>query len=339
MGNSLDTLRTHRRRGSGQSRRNTPDSDSGSATSFAPSKASSNGGGDGNRTPNQNDALLKYFHPSTIKSVSHGCRFTMQQHVLLKKLFKINYMGVTEEDLRSGITVLDAGAATGIWIAEMEQEFPESQFFGLDLTFGLWSDTQIMFGSKKTRIVETDSFCRIPFKPNVFDYIHEQANLFITPEAEWTQTIREFTRILKPGGILDLVEVDPSPSFDANNPSLSHAIAALTAVDFGGVDWRVASKVSHYVEASNAYTDIQVIRKTIPIGWDGELGQLSRIHMQDGQTAIMPLFAAGMNNGTPTTASAEELKQFSLSFFDALAACEAYVTVYRVTARKKKFVV
>ncbi|KAI8813268.1 hypothetical protein BJ742DRAFT_789662 [Cladochytrium replicatum] len=349
MGNTLDTLRTHRRRGSGSSRRYAPDSDGTSATkvnsshstSPAPSKASSgSSGGDGmfSPIPPHKDPLLRYFQPSAAKEVSDGCRFTMQQHVLLKKVYRTNFMGISEHALQSGIRVLDGCAATGIWISEMEQEFPESQFFGLDLTFGVWSDTQLMFGNKRTRIVETDSFSRIPFKPNVFDYVHEQANLFITPEVEWPQTIREFTRVLKPGGILDLVEVDPIPSFDPNAdipPFLVHTLAAQAAIGFGGVDWRVASKVAQYVEASNAYTDIQVIRRTIPIGWDGELGQLCRIHMEGAQVAIMPVLAAAMNNGTPSNASPEDFSQFSGAFFDACGQSLAYILTFRVTARKK----
>ncbi|KAI8810688.1 hypothetical protein BJ742DRAFT_867581 [Cladochytrium replicatum] len=217
----------------------------------------------------------------------------------------------------------NSSAATGIRISEMEQEFPESQFFGLVFLISdpMSIQLKIVQGSNIRSVVRhavnvwkqkgknsRDGFLLQDSVPS-FMFLRK-ANLLITPEVEWPQTIREFTSVLKPGGILDLVEVDPIPSFDP--PFLIHTLAAQAAIGFGGVDWRVASKIAQYVEASNDYTDIQVIRRTIPIGWDGELGQLCRIHMESAQIAIMPVLAAAMKNGTPSNAS-PDFSQFSVS--------------------------
>ncbi|KAI8805957.1 hypothetical protein BJ742DRAFT_774682 [Cladochytrium replicatum] len=113
-------------------------------------------------------------------TLNSNVRQVLQQHYLIKKKFLTNYMGISRNSLSSGIMLLDAGVLTGTWLAEMEQEFPASKFYG------------------RTTIVDCDALTKIPLGNNTFDY-----------ETELPQACRELTRILMPAGYIDIIETTP----------------------------------------------------------------------------------------------------------------------------------
>ncbi|KAI8806884.1 hypothetical protein BJ742DRAFT_345740 [Cladochytrium replicatum] len=283
------------------------------------------------RVPEQ---MQRFFSPATSSDVSNGSRQALQQYYLIKTKFPTNFMGVSRNLLSTGINVLDAGVLTGTWLAEMEQEFPASKFYGLDLSFSIWTDMQLMH--KRKRMYECNSLTSIPFTDNTFDYVHEQTNLFVTPETDWPQAISELTRVLKPGGYIDIVEVDPVPLFapTASEASefLRHSFAHIAA---SGVNLVIANKLGDYVEATGSFTDIELIRRTIPIGWDGEIGRLCRIHMLQSYMSLMPLLGPSVKTASGAPPTVAEYQKFCEEFFNACAAAESYCQIYRITARKK----
>ncbi|KAI8803610.1 S-adenosyl-L-methionine-dependent methyltransferase [Cladochytrium replicatum] len=339
MGNTLQTLRVKRQRTNSlwsyTSSSSSPPS-SLPATSPTPSDRERQGSLSSVSSTPSPDPLLRFFVPSPPVEVTQGSKLALQQYYLVKQRFHPTFSEVSQEELDSGMKVLDAGAQTGIWLKETVKDFPKCDYFALDLTFSVWPDIHLMKLDKKVRIVETDSLGRIPFKEGVFDYVHEQANLFITPETEWTDAFREMTRVLKPGGYLEIVEVDPIPLFPENAPMADFLSQTLARLKIGSFEWHSAKKISDHVEATNSFTDIQVVRCTIPIGWDGELGRLCRIHMHSSMMGIMPLIATVKSGGSGPQPSEQELNKFCEGFFDACSVAHAYVQVFRITARKRR---
>ncbi|KAI8806885.1 hypothetical protein BJ742DRAFT_773658 [Cladochytrium replicatum] len=276
------------------------------------------------------DPLLRYSNPLIANEVTTGSQLQVSQHYILKKVFQTNFMGISADALASGIKVLDAAASSGTWLAEMQRDFPASQYFGLDLGFGVWPDAQLVRGAKRTTIVDCDALTTIPFEDNTFDYVHEQANLYVTQEAELPQAFRELTRILKPGGYIDIIETNPIP------PNASRGIVA----DFiGRLYAQMCSGGVNLSVATGCYTDIQVIRRNIPIGWDGDLGKHCREHMTLSQMTLMHVFAPSVNPPGQPLPTEEGYRKFVEEYFDACAENQVYIQAFRVTARKKSLAV
>ncbi|KAI8813263.1 hypothetical protein BJ742DRAFT_476624 [Cladochytrium replicatum] len=287
------------------------------------------------RAPVQVDPLLKFFHPVKYGEITEGSRLTMQQFYLLRECFKKNYMGVSRSSLTAGIKVLDAGTTTGVWLGEMEREFPASRYFAVDLAVNLWPDTSFMNDSAKVNIAESQSLGVLPFPDNTFDYVHEQTQLFITPIEKWSYVIQEFCRVLKPGGFVDIVELDPFPAVAPTPRVAQYLERYLTQMSGGGFDLRGASKIADFLEKIGDFTDIQLVRRSAAIGWDNDQGALWRMHLKEGYMALRQVMGPAMKPGAPVVPSEIEFDRFLDSFFDDCAFGQSYCNVFRVTARKK----
>ncbi|KAI8811787.1 S-adenosyl-L-methionine-dependent methyltransferase [Cladochytrium replicatum] len=280
------------------------------------------------------DPLLKYFSPTMLPSITIGTRLSIQQYYLVRWLFKKNFAGISPKFLAGRCKVLEAGSSTGIWLAEMERDFPNGQYYALDLPMTMWPDTQFMNNSRTLNIVESSTLSQLPFPDNYFDYVHEQAQLFITPESIWPPVIAELTRVVKPGGYIDLVELDPHPS-TFPTPLISNFLDRhLEKMRADGFFLHGASQVEAILEATGQFADVQVVRHTAPIGWDGQHGMLWRQHMKEGFTIMRPLM------GPSTTPdgrmpSESEFDRFLDRFFDDCAIHQCFCNVYRISARKR----
>ncbi|KAI8803618.1 hypothetical protein BJ742DRAFT_492269 [Cladochytrium replicatum] len=285
----------------------------------------------------QDDPYIRFFNVQTSSDVTQGSRVTLQQYAVLKHLFQTNYMGVTADQLARGIRVLDSAIGTGIWIMEMQRDFPASQFFGLDLAVSLWPDTQLLKIGQRTRIVGGESLGALPFENGFFDYVHEQTHLFVTHRDTMPKVISEFARVLKPGGYIDIVELDPLPAVVPSPLVGTFIKRAEKRMGFGGFDLRRAAQVAQYIEQSGFFTDIQVVRRSMPVGWDGALGDLFRIHMRDSHMALRTVIGMSMN-ADQSIPSEKEFERFTEVFLNDCADGQAYCNAYRITARRKTLV-
>ncbi|KAI9483256.1 MAG: S-adenosyl-L-methionine-dependent methyltransferase [Benjaminiella poitrasii] len=104
--------------------------------------------------------------------------------------------------------VLDIACGNGTWILEMATEFPETQFYGIDL-----------FANYPTTIKPANAFfCQsdvlqpqgLPYPDGYFDYIHMRQVYTCFSDDDWTIVMKEIKRLLKPGGYTELREIDPT---------------------------------------------------------------------------------------------------------------------------------
>ena len=64
--------------------------------------------------------------------------------------------------------VLDIACGTGIWILEMASEFPQAQFYGIDLSTMYPADIK----PAKTHFCQGDVLNGLPYMDAYFDYVH-----------------------------------------------------------------------------------------------------------------------------------------------------------------------
>ncbi|KAI8801941.1 hypothetical protein BJ742DRAFT_835038 [Cladochytrium replicatum] len=280
------------------------------------------------------NALPRPFHPLKEHQVVDAARMNMQRQYLVKHLCNSNFAGVPARMLTSGTKVLHAGATTAAWLLEMENEFPASTYFAVSFSMHLWPDRHRIKASVNMDIRESLSLADLVYEDRKFDYVHENSHFSITPIALWPQGIKELARVLKPGGYLDIVEMEPFPAF-APTPLISGYVSRLLPiVRAGGIDLLSLAKISEMLKATGSFTDVKVENLRADLGWEAEMGGLWRMHLKEAHLGLREVAGMAVAGGTAVP-SFEDFSNFLDTFFEDCAKWNAYCNVYRVTARKR----
>ncbi|KAL1923616.1 uncharacterized protein VTP21DRAFT_8596 [Calcarisporiella thermophila] len=131
----------------------------------------------------------------------------ISQHYFFRTLFgNRNFLSPVHAFLQDGAKVLDAGCGPGTWTMEMATEYPNSQFYGIDI-YNMFPN-HIKPVNCIFQIVNI--LKRLPFEDNEFDFVYIRHMSFGIFQGEWPEVIGEVVRILKPGGYVELVDADYS---------------------------------------------------------------------------------------------------------------------------------
>ncbi|THC97375.1 hypothetical protein EYZ11_003148 [Aspergillus tanneri] len=113
---------------------------------------------------------------------------------------------LTTVELPTGARVLDSGCADGTWLADLAgTDRPDLELYGVDLS-------QAQFRSDpRLKLREHD--VRQPFPnswgwKNRFDLVHQRLLVWGIGADEWPRVLANLTDVVKPGGVLQLVEAE-----------------------------------------------------------------------------------------------------------------------------------
>lgn len=128
--------------------------------------------------------------------------------------------------------VLDLGCGTGLWVLEAAKQWTSSTFVGFDvlrvqpnlgrskIASSISSTSTNNFASR-IQWMHGNFLERLPFESGHFDFIRLCCLGMGVPEDEWQDLLQEVSRVLKPGGIVEIIEEDlifPSGKFQSNAP-------------------------------------------------------------------------------------------------------------------------
>ena len=109
--------------------------------------------------------------------------------------------------------VLDIGSGSGDWAIEAAQAYPDCEVVGIDISEQMVKYGQAEAGSRGILNVQFQVMSALPplsFPNGSFDVINSRfANSFV-PQPLWGEVVREWKRVLRPGGKLILTEMDLS---------------------------------------------------------------------------------------------------------------------------------
>ena len=154
------------------------------------------------------------------KDEEEGSRLDLQHH-----LFKLAAGGLYRAPLYQPRSILDVACGTGIWAREMAQHFPKAQVIGFDIDKSLPEKAMELLGPggqfpQNFRFQVADALQPFPFQDATFDFVHARLISPFVPIPRWPDVLREMMRVLKPGGVIEVVDMQgpprtPSPAFMA----------------------------------------------------------------------------------------------------------------------------
>ncbi|KAI8636437.1 S-adenosyl-L-methionine-dependent methyltransferase [Parasitella parasitica] len=126
------------------------------------------------------------------------------QHFSLKALYNGNVLPTVEKLLPSNAKILDLGCGSGCWVMEMAIDCPQCQIIGLDMA-DMFPTT---IRPENVKFELHNMLNGLPYPDQTFDYVHMRLLVTGLRTKEWPVVIAEIYRVLKPGGLVQLVESD-----------------------------------------------------------------------------------------------------------------------------------
>ncbi|KAF8077893.1 S-adenosyl-L-methionine-dependent methyltransferase [Lyophyllum atratum] len=196
-------------------------------------------------------------------------------HRLLQFVFDgRNYLGPVKEALQFGQQrrILDLGTGGGFWAINMADDFPRAEVIGVDLAP---IQPRTVPPNCTFELCDLDQR-NIPYPDNHFDFIH--ARSMHTGIHDYPRFLEEIGRLLRPGGLLLLVEpslvpiVDGKPATEYPNGTGLHGWSTLwetyrACLKLQEIDITVPQRLAELLAANEAFENIVVQDGNIPVGF------------------------------------------------------------------------
>ncbi|KAG2219221.1 hypothetical protein INT45_004581 [Circinella minor] len=241
-------------------------------------------------------------------------------HFMLKYAFNNSSYKAPVTDLLNCTTsrsqVLDIGCGPGTWVLEMASSFPDADFHGIDLCPMFPNSIK----PSNARFIQHNMLETLPFADNSLDYIHMRVMLCNLTQAQLIRLLAEISRILKPLGFIEIVDVEhriqrPGPIADQLlNRKLSETMLQHD------IDFQLCYRLSSLLMTQQpGFVDVHQDRVTIPLGWGDQLGQ---IHGQTMEGFYQSLHRTRVRQPTATLDYPEGLTEEVIH--EAMMECQKY---------------
>ncbi len=220
------------------------------------------------------------------KDKLEGDRLDLQHH-----LFKVAAGGLYCVPLPAPPEgVLDVACGTGAWGREIAQQFPDARVIGFDIDPSLPERAMEVLGPGgqfpvNFRFQVADALKPFPFQDEEFDFVHARLISPFVPTARFPAVVGEMMRVLKRGGVIELVEMEAPPRTKSE--------AFMTIARYG--EERMAQR-GLYVGVGNALPDLlrqagasQVEQRKFVLGKDRRQRRMLAADMLAAQAHIKPL--------------------------------------------------
>jgi ubiquinone/menaquinone biosynthesis C-methylase UbiE len=203
------------------------------------------------------------------------------QHKTIQFLFNgKNYVGpiadiLKQKEGQERCRVLDLGTGGGFWAIDLADEFPSAEVIGVDLAP---IQPREVPANCTFELCDLDQFY-LPYPSEHFDVIH--ARFMHTGIENYPRFLHEIARMLRPGGLVILIEPDTEPIADeksashftrSGQPSGMRGWFTLwetyrKCLRDKGIDVNIPPELSNLVASTGAFDRIVSQEGNIPIGF------------------------------------------------------------------------
>ncbi|KAI8976935.1 S-adenosyl-L-methionine-dependent methyltransferase [Pilobolus umbonatus] len=208
------------------------------------------------------------------------------QHWALKLAFRCNYLAPIKKSLEQGIHVIDSGCGPATWAFEMANDYPNSQFTGVDISF-VFPET--------IRPPNVDfQICNIakelPFKSDSIGYVHQRLLVAGLNRSEFEASLKEAFRVLKPGGYIELGEPNIG-AYEKSGPTMAKISEKMNAMlRSRGMIPDLVNHLEGFLK-DVGFINIHQEKKLIPINHSGKVGELWWQDSVESMRSFKPIMA------------------------------------------------
>ncbi|KAI8974690.1 S-adenosyl-L-methionine-dependent methyltransferase [Pilobolus umbonatus] len=205
--------------------------------------------------------------------------------MLTHSIINSNYHAPIKEELEQGIHVLDSGCGPATWTLDMAEAYPNSKFTGLDVSCVFPEIVR----PPNVQFQICNIAKEIPFADDTFDYFHQRMLVLGLTKNGWNKALENAYRVLKPGGIIELVE--PIVRFHCMGPHLTEL-----QKDLGDLLVKkemvhdIGSRLGHLLRRTG-FKEIKVVTRPIPVNHSSKIGELYWQDLYHGYKNLRPMMA------------------------------------------------
>ncbi|CAG8482297.1 21325_t:CDS:2 [Cetraspora pellucida] len=186
------------------------------------------------------------------------------QHDILREIFYGNFSSPINNLLQAGdAKVLNIGCGNGVWLFEMNSDFPDSFLVGIDKSPQLFPQSK----PSNVQFVISDMQKGLPFQSDSFDFIYMRFLALNFRDSEWDNLIKESIRVLKPGCWLEITDVET----DVKNPGPCTTKMTNEAIKFlskRSINPQVIFLTEEFIKSCNTH-NIQHMERYLPLeAWE-----------------------------------------------------------------------
>ncbi|KIJ44026.1 hypothetical protein M422DRAFT_228646 [Sphaerobolus stellatus SS14] len=246
-------------------------------------------------------ALAKYY-PCPVDE-SEIERMSREHRMLAFVYGGKNYAGPVEQVLRKSPhkqrRILDVGTGSGVWACEMADEFDHAEVIGVDAAP---IQPEEMPRNCSFEIYDvTKGPQMLPYDDDYFDLIHIRS--VHTGITNYASLMREARRVLRPGGLIILAEIDTTP-MTANKEPISLDAAPgwcefwaeyRRCLSSRGIDPTIPTRLRQSLQQAHGFSHIVAQEAALPIGFHPQpnvtlvtIGQLAWLNYDTLLHSLVP---------------------------------------------------
>nr|CAG8553010.1 9364_t:CDS:2 [Entrophospora candida] len=254
-------------------------------------------------------------------------RLTLE-HIIYRFIWHGNFSSPVDDVLKSSFAkndkakVLDIGCGSGNWLLEMAEEYPNANFVGIDISPIFPNEYD---SNKPTNVAflkfDALSESGLPFPDDTFDFVYQKfMGLFIN-ENKWMKHIEELIRITKPGGWIEIMDIDPFP-YDAG--------PILTSFLKSRINRKIVFDIPLLFNQKSELITVHSQERPNPIGsWGGKVGEYMLKNVKLIVDSLKPYILPELG------LSEQEFHEMIKSIYDELNTNKTFYKSYRHFAQKQ----